>query len=463
SQVQPPTDPGEEVRFRDSFDKAAEVFGLNFKFHAVETKIHRFPEGLRGLGDRYIVPMAVAIGPYHHGCRRLMEMEKVKDAAAHHFIEHTGSTFEVIWETFYNDTVQARRYYAEPVMQSISDAAFVRMMFCDACFLLQYMLSIPSSHTSPTPSSHTSPTPSKHLHKVDESLRNLFVSNRASIENDIMLLENQLPWTVLKALMKLWHVHEVDVDEFIVKMGAKFDILSKHNHMLSNTRSASVADHHRYSPPHLLGLLRSHKIAASKEADGDSQVEPMKMSVPIGASQLEINGIKLTASKSAEFNGVELTKGFFYDKFSLAPLSLDRTTACWLVNMAAFEVWTAASFSEGSEKTAVSSYLALLAMLTDREEDVHKLRKDRLVRTELTDKQTLEFFDKIVEHISPGRCYIKILADMDECKRKRCVRISVHKFVSRNSKAIVTVLTIIGVLVGIFKTLFTLMQPRQIS
>lgn len=63
----------------------------------------------------------------------------------------------------------------------------------------------------------------------DDELRSLmccFDSNHASISNDIMLLENQLPWLVLQTLRRF---RTVPVEEFIAKMGRTLQIRGNKN------------------------------------------------------------------------------------------------------------------------------------------------------------------------------------------------------------------------------------------
>lgn len=132
------------------------------------TKMHRFPAVLRGMGDEYITPMVVVIGPYHHGALCLQKMEEVKCAAAYHYI--TLMDHDKIPETkmirkeahrlYADDAMVVSRedtadvdsedskLYADDVMVvsredtadvDSEDSKFQKMMFIDACFLLMYM------------------------------------------------------------------------------------------------------------------------------------------------------------------------------------------------------------------------------------------------------------------------------------------------------------------------------------
>ena len=178
------------------------------------------------------------------------------------------------------------------------------------------------------------------------------------------------------------------------------------------------------------------------------------MSKNISAIELAEIGIKLMASKTTKLVDMGMEKRPLSGNIFLAPLLLDDIRSCWLVNMAALEVCLAAGVRD-DEKPVVCSYLALLAMLMDREEDVHKLRSKRLVQGELTNKETLDFFKTLIKYISGGSLYIHILEEIEDYKLKRWIWIKIYELVYKYKKAIVTVLSLIGVLAGIFKALLS--------
>lgn len=207
--------------------------------------------------------------------------------------------------------------------------------------------------------------------------------------------------------------------------------------------------------PHLLGLLRLCKQGVLIKPPGPLSY---MTAAPISAMELEGSGIKLEFNRTNEFNNMGIRKGFLFDKLFLMPLKLDRTRASCLANMVAFEVCTASYSSQSTNDSAVCSYVAILAMLMHREEDVHKLRSEGFVHGELSDKQIIKFFNGLAQQISPGDRYFQILEDIQDCQRRRWLRIMVCKFVSDNAKAIAAVLSLIGVFVGIFKALFSIKQ-----
>ncbi|XP_048545580.1 UPF0481 protein At3g47200-like [Triticum urartu] len=407
---------------------------LETDFSRIGTKIHRFPRGLKGVGGkggRYIIPSFVALGPYHHGSPQLQEMEEVKHAAAHYFCAESGHSVEEMYDKILSIIGQVRCCYAEDAIAGFSNAEFAAMMFLDGCFLLRYIT----------------------FDMLCALLTNrMTLSTGPCMLRDIFLLENQLPWLVLEALMAFTN-NIVPVYRFVYNLSFDFEAIS-----VSDLRvRLSEDEFQRYRPPHLLGLFRYYQIGAMPPED--PSYKRRCRALASGATELSEIGVKLTASDKRWFADMSIRKGPLAGALSLTPLFLSDCTACWLVNMAAFEACTSTSYP--SDGFVVSSYLSLLAMLMDKEEDVHQLRAKHLLRSFFSNQEVLGFFKGLTRHMRLGRRYYSILEEVEHYRRERPVRIAVHKFLYRNFKTIAAVLSIAGVLVGIFKTLLSLKEHPQ--
>ncbi|EEC82833.1 hypothetical protein OsI_27640 [Oryza sativa Indica Group] len=401
------------IPVEEELKRAAEKMENNFS--KIKTKIHRYPSIFRSListDDRYFVPRAVAIGPYHHGAPHLKEAEEVKRAAAYYFCGESGHSVEEVYQRILLVAAEARSCYVDDdTVASIGEGDFAAIMFHDGCFLLQYIICSTDD--------------------IAPSLESWFNSNDASMERDIFLLENQLPWVVLDALMTF---RSVPVGEFISQESASFDAytdLEKRSFVLDES----------YTPSHL----------------------PWP---PSNSSAIELAeiGINLVANKKTWFNDMSISKGALFGKLFMAPLVMDDQNACWLINMMALEICSAstgmASTGMDGEDT-VCSYVSLLAMLMSREEDVHELRVKRILHGDFSNQRTLVFFKNLVDLIPIPFQHSYLLDNLEAYRRKRWMWIPIHKFIYNNLKTIVTVFSIIGVLVGIFKTLMSIKQHQQ--
>ncbi|OEL38011.1 hypothetical protein BAE44_0000970 [Dichanthelium oligosanthes] len=334
-------------------------------FGKIETKIHRFPPSLRGLGVRYMAPRVVAIGPYHlpssleyffrESSNDLRQMERVKDLAAYHFFRESGHSLEEMFSAVFAVQGHARGVYTRGTTKNMKDDKFAYTMLRDGCFLLQFMLMCTGAR-----------------HELAPSLLSCLSSNQAVISHDIMLLENQIPWVVIETLRRF---RTVPVEEFIAKMGRTLQGSAKARAPLPEPTEEPKAETKAYQPLVFQG--------------GDLVEEAWKKE----ANEFE-----------ADFGKIET-------KIHRFPPSLRGLGV---------------------------RYMAPRAV------------------AELTNRETLDFFKTLIKHISGGTLYDHILGEIEDYKLKRWMWIKVRSFVYKNLKIIITVFSIIGVIVGIFKALLSL-------
>lgn len=410
--------------------------------------IQRFPETLRGgINWSYTTPLAVSLGPYHHGSPMVGEVEKVKQHVMERLCFESGCTVEAVREKMRSVAGSARACYANDEKLSGVDAdAFADMMALDGCFLLQFIVSMcPEDPDSPP----------------DALMSMAEIHTRFDIiARDIMLLENQVPWVVVKALMEFRTVPAAaSVDKFISVMAATFDVRSVNPFAGTATGSSSSSnDDGEHEPTHILGLFQYRQVSGSARGHHHNAGLTTLSSIFSSAMELAEIGVRLTSSKMTKFGEMSMKKGrFLHGELSLAPVFLNELTACWLINMAAYEACVGAT---QADNYAVSSYISLVALLIDREGDVKELRAKSIVHSTFSDDQALGFFKLLSSRLRIGRRYYHIFECLQEYKKERWVWIVVHKFFYKNIKVIVTVLSVIGVLAGIFKTLVSL-RPQK--
>ncbi|CAL5004364.1 unnamed protein product [Urochloa decumbens] len=445
---------------RERLHSTAEA--LETRISMTSTRIPRFPHRLRGIGGAdncHVVPSMVAIGPYHHGLPHLQEMEEVKQAAAHRLCGMSGRSVEEVYEKILSVAGDARRCYDDVSVAGLSDAEFATMMFVDASFLVWYL----AAHD-------------------DKLFPGLVLSSEPNIEKDIFMLENQIPWLVLRAIMENTNNNDVwlrasyrlgDIrprkEEKKKRWMAQWwqlcfpdPMTGDDDHGRSDDTDSIIQ---RCMPMHLLGLLRFSLICRMPLEKRESKFT-FGASTPLTttcrtAFELAQVGIKLAANKARWFADMNcVKKPVVFGELSLSPLYLTDVTTCWLVNMAALEsVELSAAQSFDKDGYVISSYLSTLAMLMDREEDVQELRRSDVVKTNFTNTETLAFFKGIGKHLRQGINYFNTLAEIDRYIRQRPVTIVIHRFLYNNYKYIVAVMSIASVLVGIFKAIYSLKKP----
>ncbi|WVZ91719.1 hypothetical protein U9M48_037852 [Paspalum notatum var. saurae] len=432
-----------DATVQEKLGRAAEK--LEADFSKMEAKMHRYPASFRGLrskDDSYFVPQYVAIGPYHHGAAHLQRAEEMKRAAACFLCEDWGHPAEEVYAKILSVADDARSCYDDDLQQLQDAADFATMMFHDGCFLLHYII-------------HRTGRPAR------PSLACWFVVNQESILWDMFLLENQVPWLVLDSLMAFV---PAPVGQFIANVVAT-SFEASWQGVGRDKSSFSWNKESGYKPAHLLDLLRYYQSGDRKSRGaltipGTDVIPGIGItSVPQSSSAIDLAeiGVQLTSNRTAKFRDMGVRKGIFFCKLFLAPLVMDDTNARMLLNMLALEVSSRATY----EDSPVRSYILLIAMLMNREEDVHQLRAKHILHGRFSDQRTLSFVKGLVDLSFDTNRHRLLLAELEAYRHKRWIWISLYKFVYNNQKSIVTVFSIIGVLVPIFKALFSIKQHQQ--
>jgi hypothetical protein len=427
------------------FEEAGKKFKSDIDM--MKDKIHRYPSSIGDIRKSFTVPKIVSIGPYHHGKKKLNKAENVKHAAALQCIKQSGRPIQEMYGAVVSVMVKidARRLYDKEVMEGIDDInEFRPMMFYDACFLVMYMLLKTSRDTD------------------YNGLRDFFDSNDRDITHDIMLLENQIPWPVVDAIVKSTSVNLVN-----------FITIWKHDCLLDRVEEKvdAIELDDKYEPPHLLGLLRFYIVRTTRskaEVAGLRQDNIKSITISVSANELTEMGISLTANGEEKgLADMKLTKKWiFFGKLSMAPLSLNYSRASLLVNMAAHELCTVPYFLDRNKATdedsAVCSYLLLLCMLMQKENDVEHLRTSGILKggAGLTNKQALNFFTSL-QTLRLGRCCSRVMVKIESYKNSRSIRIKVYAFICNNLKTILGVGSAIGALISILAALKSLGSTGQ--
>ncbi|CAL4980169.1 unnamed protein product [Urochloa decumbens] len=366
----------------------------------------------------------------------LKHAENVKHVAAYYCIKDSGCTVQELCSAVISVVAEigARRLYSEDVMEGICDDKFLRMLVYDACFLVIYMLKLSGE-------------------ECNAMLSDFIESNANDIDHDLMLLENQIPWPVVDAIMKKHKA--VSLAEFIEgwKDGRLLDSVDE----VPTTHDLDKM----YEPPHLLGLLRFHIVGKNRKTKVRGSEKMKSIAISVSAIELAEMGINLKASKKTELAHMDLTnRPIFFGELSMAPLSLNDLRASLLVNMAAHELCTTPDFFDEKAKcedSAVCSYLLLLCMLVHREEDVHQLRKKRILRggAGFTNQKVLDFVTYL-QNLKDGPCYGRVMVHIESYRTKRQLRIMVYAFFYNNCKTIITVISAISVFIGILSAIKSL-------
>ncbi|XP_048330868.2 UPF0481 protein At3g47200-like [Ziziphus jujuba] len=357
-------------------------------------KIPKVPKMLRDLDKNKgcFDPRVVSIGPYHHGEPQLEEGEKLKTKLAR---LHRKSPREVaiLYERVKNVASDAREFYDKEGLKNIDNEAFTKMMFIDGCFILEFIIMcLPPIRNQ------------KEYHPKE-----MITNDIANVKRDLFLLENQLPYIVLKKLMAGSEEHnwEMRIKNFIT---------------ICRRFNPAVKPEDK-SPLHLLHMMMARFVIQSATVPGgksqisetadwrsssDGRFGPNKTASDgyfyHPARVLKSIGIKFRPNKTGSFSDVKfephlLVRGML----TLPPIRIDASTRSLLLNLLAFESSCDNNSSDNMQQGVITSYMCFMDSLIDSAEDVMILRTQKVINNCLgNDQLVADLFNEIASNLVPN-------------------------------------------------------------
>ncbi|KAM1289443.1 hypothetical protein ACFX13_017075 [Malus domestica] len=301
--------------------------------------IFRVPNVLRNDNERVYVPRLISIGPLHHGSK-LQTMEGIKLWYLHCLLQRdqTRKTgLEHFVEAIRDIEQDCRDSYEEQIDMSSDD--FVEMLVVDGCFIIELFRK--SSGEVPTK-------------EEDPVFHKSWI--HTPLINDLLLLENQLPWRVLDRLFDLTletsagNNNHISLPEITLRY---FEVYSLG--MLSRTYRASGSKH-------LLDFIRNSLIGWYQSDDAHMPLSLFK--IP-SATELAGSGIILTTGR--KYDGM-LNITFEDGVLRIPPIRVCKNGESLFRNLVAYEQ---CETTTGVSKYA--SYAVLLDHLIKSKEDVKLL------------------------------------------------------------------------------------------
>ncbi len=177
--------------------------------------IYKVPQMLRKVNQDAYTPMLISIGPFHHGHRNLRKMEKLKVRYFEEAISRTKKSDKDLAKFIQENEVIIRQCYSEII--PISSESFVQMILLDSIFIIEHLWRTKQTWPKSCVSNDTS-----YSHKCEWKMGSCVFAcqkeqgspnDRGSQEKeylypwlsynilqDLILLENQIPFFVLEEL-----------------------------------------------------------------------------------------------------------------------------------------------------------------------------------------------------------------------------------------------------------------------
>ncbi|CAB4315134.1 unnamed protein product [Prunus armeniaca] len=358
--------------------------------------IYKVPKNLRKVKDEAYNSRVVSIGPFHLGNHALVAMRHHKWHYMQYFFarieDHQQSLqcLEVCTNAIYDLDEKVRGCYSEKI-DHIDKNALAEIMLLDGCFILELFLRY-----------------DQHLNmKLEDESDPIFNSAWmiAALRHDLILLENQIPFLILKSLYDAMKSHLKGTPNSVTSLALKFFEMNQK----STKEEPDTKNHHllhllhKFYLPNLDSTTTDHQLKRSV-----TEIRPGHMSISVSmelTSHIQyVSAINLTSGiprpeqaaatniKTWGFNfsasnllraGIEFEKGLSEDHLlnitfvkgiiRIPPVDIHLTSDSLFRNLIAFEQCSLRSTHH------ITSYLILMKSLISSTRDIKLLRERGII------------------------------------------------------------------------------------
>ncbi|XP_047324275.1 UPF0481 protein At3g47200-like [Impatiens glandulifera] len=326
--------------------------------------IHRLPPRFPDSETSSYIPHTVSIGPLHRGKDQYRYIEQFKWSYLHALMDRKKLSLEDLIKKIMPLEHRARKSYTEEVDQ-LDSFEFVEMLILDGCFIIELF--------------RKSRQILSFEHDQITSVSNIY----QSILEDLIKLENQIPWIILEELFSITR-SSITLEETIVSAFRdtfrEYNMKSNLNIMNNYSMSTNRFGGEPFQPfRHLLHML--HTLFTSlwpeipdiefktRYAHLSKMIQPR---VIPSISDLQKAGITAKTGDTKFF----LKADFKHGTLLMTPLILNNLMICLLFNSMAFEQ------CQDPTKTQFSTYITLLNCLMTNDNDVKYLIDQKIIQVQ---------------------------------------------------------------------------------
>ncbi|KAI3844905.1 hypothetical protein MKW92_021282 [Papaver armeniacum] len=343
--------------------------------------IFKVPNYIKERNRTAYEPKMVSVGPYYHGREHLIPMQVHKKRALVHFFGRNRAVpIESYLTKLKEKVTELRASYEQHDLMQIweDDDSFVQLMLVDGIFLLEF-LSVLRDTQSNNDYESVDPIFGERGHAL--------IYN--SVKQDLLLLENQLPYLVPFILLSV-SGREADVDRSL-------------SWMMSGPRTGSGC--------HFLDMYMKGLLVGCDLQNQDPRINVVRHS----ASKLHKFGVQFrTVGSYKEIAFVQKTA-----TLKLARFEINENSISTFLNLKAYE------HRGGTNIKELSSYIRLLNTLVHSANDVSFLRSRGIIISSLASDEAVV---KVIKDLAKGTILL------DDINSHSCVLTDVNKYVEKKPK-----------------------------